>query len=441
VLNSIPATAGSAQVFRFDFAALANEIRNIIGAMEPNEGAANFDRAIGAGQMYLGANPMADILEPLGDTWTLYTDESLAGNGQAGNVLVNKLDDAEKAKRGFGALWRVAQNFARARGAGMGVTLDDETVENVAVQVIRTPQFSFAWTINNGNLVFAAAPATVVKASALVPKSGLDQNPAFVKLTQQLTQSNKMTSFRFMDLPKTADARNAELSKGWTLIHALAAQQGFSLPDEILPPLAGVQPHLAPAGEVAWTSDTGFYSRSSLPFPGADIYSGGPNAPMMQAGGSALAISILLPSLNRARETANRVKCASNERQIGQAILLYSNDNKGNYPPDLGTLILTQDITAEQFICPSGNTSLPKDWQSLQPQQAAEWVNGNSDFIYAGQGLRNDAPAEQIVLLEKLADHDRDGLNCLFGDGHVEFIQPSDPRWEQVQELINKHGK
>src|ERR1051325_11601548 len=46
----------------------------------------------------------------------------------------------------------------------------------------------------------------------------------------------------------------------------------------------------------------------------------------------ALLISILLPSLNRARETANRVKCSSNLRQIGQAMLLYSNDNKGNYP-------------------------------------------------------------------------------------------------------------
>src|SRR5213082_669185 len=46
----------------------------------------------------------------------------------------------------------------------------------------------------------------------------------------------------------------------------------------------------------------------------------------------ALLISILLPSLNRARETANRVKCASNLRQIGQAMLLYAGENKGNYP-------------------------------------------------------------------------------------------------------------
>ena len=46
----------------------------------------------------------------------------------------------------------------------------------------------------------------------------------------------------------------------------------------------------------------------------------------------ALLISILLPSLNKARETANRVKCAANLKQIGLAIQLYSNENKGNYP-------------------------------------------------------------------------------------------------------------
>jgi prepilin-type N-terminal cleavage/methylation domain-containing protein/prepilin-type processing-associated H-X9-DG protein len=46
----------------------------------------------------------------------------------------------------------------------------------------------------------------------------------------------------------------------------------------------------------------------------------------------ALLISILLPSLNRARETANRIKCAANLRSIGQSLLLYSNENKGAYP-------------------------------------------------------------------------------------------------------------
>ena len=62
----------------------------------------------------------------------------------------------------------------------------------------------------------------------------------------------------------------------------------------------------------------------------------------------ALLISILLPSLNRAREQANRVKCASNLRQIGQGIQMYANENKGNFPrtyfnPSTATVIAGTD--------------------------------------------------------------------------------------------------
>lgn len=47
----------------------------------------------------------------------------------------------------------------------------------------------------------------------------------------------------------------------------------------------------------------------------------------------ALLISILLPSLARARESANTVKCLSNMRQIGMGMMQYVMDNKGIMPP------------------------------------------------------------------------------------------------------------
>src|SRR3954469_5735295 len=46
----------------------------------------------------------------------------------------------------------------------------------------------------------------------------------------------------------------------------------------------------------------------------------------------ALLMSILLPTLNKARESARRVQCQSNLRQIGQAMIMYTNANKGGLP-------------------------------------------------------------------------------------------------------------
>jgi len=104
----------------------------------------------------------------------------------------------------------------------------------------------------------------------------------------------------------------------------------------------------------------------------------------------ALLISILLPALNAAKERANRVKCASNLKQIGMGLILYSNDNKNAYPRtranNTGTLtcfnqndanksdpfatnvtsinnvtmalfllVRNADLNPEVFICPSSN--------------------------------------------------------------------------------------
>jgi prepilin-type N-terminal cleavage/methylation domain-containing protein/prepilin-type processing-associated H-X9-DG protein len=49
----------------------------------------------------------------------------------------------------------------------------------------------------------------------------------------------------------------------------------------------------------------------------------------------ALLISILLPSLNGARKSANDLKCASNMRQLCTAMVMYAAENKGKFPPNI----------------------------------------------------------------------------------------------------------
>lgn len=47
----------------------------------------------------------------------------------------------------------------------------------------------------------------------------------------------------------------------------------------------------------------------------------------------ALLLSILMPSLQKAREAAKRIGCGSNLRQCGLALLMYTEDNNGYFPP------------------------------------------------------------------------------------------------------------
>src|SRR3954465_4671878 len=57
-----------------------------------------------------------------------------------------------------------------------------------------------------------------------------------------------------------------------------------------------------------------------------------------------LVISFLIPLQGRSNGTANRVKCASNLKQIGSALLLYSNENRNAYPRTYATTADTYSI-------------------------------------------------------------------------------------------------
>ena len=62
----------------------------------------------------------------------------------------------------------------------------------------------------------------------------------------------------------------------------------------------------------------------------------------------ALLISILLPSLNKARRAANTIKCASNIRSILQAVTMYASQNQGwilGSPATTGRFLLKNDGT------------------------------------------------------------------------------------------------
>jgi prepilin-type N-terminal cleavage/methylation domain-containing protein len=85
----------------------------------------------------------------------------------------------------------------------------------------------------------------------------------------------------------------------------------------------------------------------------------------------AVLISLLLPAMGRARAQAKQVVCASNLRQIGQAMLMYANENRGQlFPLDAGGPLGMPSIDQQWFVFVL-KPSPPRDVSSREPR---DWV-------------------------------------------------------------------
>ena len=139
-----------------------------------------------------------------------------------------------------------------------------------------------------------------------------------------------------------------------------------------------------------------------------------------------LVLALIVPfTCGRFLESVNRVPCASNLRQIGHAILVYASKHNGHLPDDLPTLIETEDLSPNVFCCP--NTSdVPAAGPTTQAIMTEMKKPGTVSYLYLGKGLTSsDLTADVVLAYEPLSNHQGRGMNVLFGDGHVEWVQGS----------------
>jgi prepilin-type N-terminal cleavage/methylation domain-containing protein/prepilin-type processing-associated H-X9-DG protein len=204
-------------------------------------------------------------------------------------------------------------------------------------------------------------------------------------------------------------------------------------------------------------------------------------------------LGILLPAMEHVRHQGYIDKCASNLRQIGMAISMYSNENQGNYPRTLydstqpltmgtGTsasdpfqpggvsandltaapflLLRSQHLPTEIFICPYNDATTYRV-DSADPQKHSNFTNWKENLAYsfanpypalsvanAGYHLTNHLPggfpiasdlnpgskppvadvtaakpgaSSRIIEDANSLNHEQDGQNVLYADGHVDF--------------------
>ena len=136
----------------------------------------------------------------------------------------------------------------------------------------------------------------------------------------------------------------------------------------------------------------------------------------------ALLISILLPALSKARESANQVKCAAQQRQILQGMMLHANEHKG-YMPMAGLL-----------ATPTGGTT-PADVNDPK-QQKYEYVGTTTLAVSAtaagiGKYLGQDVDFTSKANLE---------ASLLTGTVRKIFACPSDKEGGRDGETVNNGG-
>src|SRR5205085_1349876 len=119
----------------------------------------------------------------------------------------------------------------------------------------------------------------------------------------------------------------------------------------------------------------------------------------------------------------NDTKCGSNLRQIGLAIQMYIDDNRGRLPPDLATVMTTQDLTSEVFVCPStaDERAAGPSTQALLAEFAKP---GHCSYVLASPlpKMWNAVKPAHVLAYEAAGNHYGGGTNVLFGDGRCERL-------------------
>jgi prepilin-type N-terminal cleavage/methylation domain-containing protein len=149
----------------------------------------------------------------------------------------------------------------------------------------------------------------------------------------------------------------------------------------------------------------------------------------------ALLIAILLPALNKARESARQVKCLSNMRQISAAVLQLVNDHRGWMPGQAGAGFTRYD--------PSNPSGPPANSAPISLDLCADWIvwqrsrdpitggtNGNGTLNTATgvqyANITNSAIAKYLGGAKVMITTDADSANSANSTLDEVFRCPSD---------------
>lgn len=427
-LDRVEKQASSANIGHLDIAVIYDTILQVLREIlsDPDE-YQEVEQAIQAAEAKIGFSIRQEMLASIAGPIISYNIPAgtIMETPYGGFVLLLELRNAATMESCLTKIDNLIQQFSQGQGIGSGViqantvqqegkTLHAWTIAPMAMLAI-TP----TWTVTENQLVIASHPVLALRAARQIEDpvrhaNSIRSTPGFQQVAKDLPPS--LLSFRYTNTPVELKQSLVLAQQFWPLMTMGFKEAGLTMP-AMLPMLDHLIAKMGPSCEYGWSDAVGvhFHSQGSLPSGAASLPSGAASL----TAGSALGVSILLPALGRAREMANQVKCASQLKGLGCAIIMYQNDFNGRNPKTLQELFDTVDVSPMALVCPSSNDEI-----------------GQCSYIYRGADLNETSDPEMIVAYDKYDNHNGEERNVLFADGHVDRCQE-----EQFQELIRKDNE
>ncbi|MEM7808906.1 MAG: prepilin-type N-terminal cleavage/methylation domain-containing protein [Planctomycetota bacterium] len=115
----------------------------------------------------------------------------------------------------------------------------------------------------------------------------------------------------------------------------------------------------------------------------------------------ALLVGVLLPTLSRARSSAAQVKCATQVKQLGEAWVLFANDNKGRAVPHSVFAPNLEDVTGVQgtnLFWWSSKVNVPYREQQEFALFSPYFDNVNDILVCPEWVVREVTPVDELLL-------------------------------------------
>lgn len=308
----VPRSADFALVTRLDGAAIFDRVLETVRQIEPRA-FEEFTRELGQAEEQIGFSPRRDLLDGLGDLWSLYNSPSEGGSLLTGACLSVSVHNRAKVERVIEQLLRIAAAETN-RGdkpafAVRKTTVGEHTISYL--QILQAPvPITPAWCVTNDRLIIALFPQMVRVHLSRPAEAG---SLADVEAVAKQLATGDVTTMSYADTKFGIQILYSYLQYAAAMgASALEKETGIQADLSKFPSFTAIAPHIRPSIGII---------RSSATVWSAESYATGPSVgPAAMIG---LTAGLTLPGVQKARETAREATMMNNLRQVVIAALSY----------------------------------------------------------------------------------------------------------------------